>query len=76
MDLSRISTVIDIEKTQNVTVALIGTGGSADLACSLARCGVRRFVLADPPGLNRTTSRDKDTTPPRSAFRRSRRSPR
>ena len=47
MDLSRISGVIDTNKTQAAEVTLIGEGGSVDLTVALARCGVGRFNLVD-----------------------------
>lgn len=45
---ARITGTLDVDRIRNATVAVIGTGGSAGLLGSLARCGVRSFVLFDP----------------------------
>lgn len=51
MNLQRISTVLDLGQIDKATVAIVGAGGSAGLACDLARCGVRRFKAVDPQRL-------------------------
>ena len=48
MDFSRIANVIDILEIQCAHVAVFGVGASYTLLADLARCGVRRFTLADP----------------------------
>ena len=47
MNLTRISSVIDVAKTAAATVTIVGAGGSADLIIALARCGVGGFNLID-----------------------------
>src|SRR6185369_17616789 len=47
LDSSRIDSVIDVQKTQQSHVAIVGLGGSVTLACDLARCGVLEFTLVD-----------------------------
>ena len=48
LDLSRVAQAIDVVKTQQSHVTLVGAGASVDFAVSLARCGVRSFTLFDP----------------------------
>lgn len=47
LDSSRIESIIDVQRMATATVAIVGLGGAAKLACDLARCGARRFVLVD-----------------------------
>lgn len=47
MIYERISEVIDVERMQNSHVALIGAGGSFDLACNLIRSGLGTITLID-----------------------------
>lgn len=47
MDLSRISSSIDVKRLQQSHVAVVGLGGSRDLVCNLCRSGMRRFSLFD-----------------------------
>jgi hypothetical protein len=48
MELSRITSAIDVSRVRNSTVAIVGLGGARDLACSLCRSGVGHFKLFDP----------------------------
>ncbi|MBI2806065.1 MAG: ThiF family adenylyltransferase [Planctomycetes bacterium] len=48
MNLNRLKSSLDIERTLNAKVGVIGAGGSMGLICDLARCGIQHFVLADP----------------------------
>jgi molybdopterin/thiamine biosynthesis adenylyltransferase len=54
MELMRIKNAIDIQKTQNATVGVVGAGGNAGLICDLARCGVQHFVVIDFDRVDRT----------------------
>lgn len=51
MNLDRLQSVLAIERVLASEVAVIGAGGSAGLICDLTRCGVQRYVLADPDKL-------------------------
>ncbi len=47
LDTSRIESVIDVPRLAGKTVAIVGLGGAAKLACDLARCGIGKFLLID-----------------------------
>lgn len=47
MDLSRISKSVDVLSTQRSRICIVGVGGSAGLACDLARSGLGNFILVD-----------------------------
>lgn len=47
MDLSRITTAMNVQQLSESCVAIFGAGGSAGLATNLARCGVGHFKLFD-----------------------------
>jgi len=53
MDLSRLRSAMDVERLQACKVALIGVGGSADLAVNLVRCGIQHLTLVDPDRVGR-----------------------
>lgn len=48
MKLERLKSVLAIERVLDAEIGVIGAGGSAGLVCDLARCGIPRYVLADP----------------------------
>ncbi len=52
MNLERLRSAIDIDRVMQAQIGVIGAGGSAGLICDIARCGVERFVLADPDRLD------------------------
>jgi hypothetical protein len=47
LDTSRIESVIDVKRLADKTVAIVGLGGAAKLACDLTRCGVEKILLID-----------------------------
>ncbi len=48
MNYSRILPSVAADTLQSKRLGIVGVGASVELACDLARCGVRRFVLYDP----------------------------
>lgn len=64
LDFSRISSVIDTNRTQRSHVAIVGLGGSVTLVCDLTRCGVRKFTLVDYDHIepSNVTRQDHDTS--------------
>lgn len=53
-DFSRHNDLLDHELLSRARVAVVGVGGAAGLVTTLARCGVRDFILVDPDIVSRT----------------------
>lgn len=47
MDFQRIAPLIDVDRMQASTVTIVGSGGGANLARNLVRCGLGRVRLVD-----------------------------
>lgn len=54
LDFSRHAGLIDHDLLARTPISLIGAGGAASLALSLARLGTRRFIIADPDHVSTT----------------------